>query len=175
MIPTCLQVRDAVLSTEINPRLYEVATGVDASFRSVTRRSSSPVTRALAERRVADVYKEGLTVTGLVHAEVVALKLNGHEQDLLFEMVWSDVSNETFSLSIRYSQGMTTLIPGVKAEVLVWHRNESSFVDGKMTTVSRILFPGAIPLSFAWPRFATQGYRVYPPPSRRFVAKAIER
>lgn len=190
---------------EVPKGLYTRGTGVNCVFRSVvTQASSRPVSREAATGRYWATYKEGLTIPGLVHAEVVVLRLNGHEQDLLMECVFSDKAEGSgaFTVSIRLVQGLTPLKPGVKAEeVVVWHSDEESFVDGKLTTVTRILFPGSMPLSLAWPHAAIIGgpKHVIPPlsrrgpkhvilplsrslklessspPSRRFLAKAIDR
>ena len=92
-----------------------------------------------------------------VHEHVVSEGLRGSDQDLLFEIVSSDFATKPVKTVVRISQGNTCLEPGSSITnssdnvTRVVHNTEHSFMDGKVTTVSRVLVLGRVRLSWAFP------------------------
>ena len=110
------------------------------------------------ERRIqAVIFGAELTSMIRVHIHVVSAGLRGCDQDLLFEVVCSEFATKPIKTVIRISQGNTCVEPGSVPMFMsadlgnCIHNTEHSFVDGKVTTISRMLVPGRIPLSWAFP------------------------
>lgn len=109
------------------------------------------------ERRCAAMLcSSGLGRVMMVHHHVVSEGLLGGNRDLLIEVVSSDFATKPVTIGIRISHGPTCMEPGSTrtfmsdTESHCVHNTEYSFSDGEVTTVSRILVPGRIPLSWGF-------------------------
>ena len=98
------------------------------------------------ERRMeAVMFGAELTNMIRVHVPVVSAGLRGCGQDLLFEVACSDFATKPIKTVIRISQGNTCVEPGSSPTFMsavlrhCIHNTEHAFVDGKVTTISRIL------------------------------------
>lgn len=155
---TANNVRFFFLSSGRNPSLFSEMSSWYTPDRYGDWPGSSPPERNTDQRDVLlwqHLFLAGLGMKTHVHVAVVEAGLRGCEKTFMMDVVFGTPKKEGDPLPIllRWEFCPTRNTPGVvsKPSLAVWHETAPCFLDGVVTTVTKIAIHGRIPLEWAWP------------------------